>query len=333
MPRLENNGWSRVLVLILSIGAILLCGSAEDGGSPSGSCPGDLTAGDSQRVDEAFIVPGASALPEEARENVVGPVPGPGVDYTSIQEAIDNSTSGDVVYVRSGTYNETLTVKTPGIALHGVDTGDGKPVVSGDGVESTVTLSADGCELEGFVIMNSGNPHAGVSVTSSNNTIVGNIMTNNRGFGLHLNRSSYNQISSNGVNNSGFDGIYLENSSFNNLSFNNASYNQLNGIKLQSSTFNTILDNSASFNGENGMVFIDSDDNFVDGNVLCNNTHQSISIQNSAGTAIEEKVDIDVARVSEDNGSETKTISADLSSTYSDSGETTEGEHEFSWWF
>ncbi len=286
-------------------------------------------------LDSDYVIPGASALPGEAGENTVGPVPGAGVDYTSIQEAIDNSASGDVIYVRSGTYEEIVTVNKPGISLHGVDTGDGNPIISGDRVESTVTLSADGCAIEGFVIMNSGNPHAGVSVASSNNTISNNVVTNNCGFGLYLNRSSYNQIYSNYVNNSGFDGICLENSTYNNLSYNNASYNNLSGIKLRGSACNTILENSANNNGESGISLIMSDENYVVSNVVCNNTHESISIEHSEGTVIKENVVIDMKRVSNEDGSESKMLKVGLDTLCFGSGDaqsSASNSREFSWW-
>jgi parallel beta-helix repeat protein len=323
-------------MLVLSVSMILLCGSGQDGGNLTSPSLGVPSMRENTSLDSVYLVPSASALPGEAGENTVGPVPGPGVDYTSIQEAIDNSAPGDVIYVKSGTYDETVTVNKPGIALHGVDTGDGKPVVSGDGVESTVTLSADGCAIEGFVIMNSGNPHAGVSVTSSNNTIASNIVTNNRGFGLYLDRSNYNLIYSNDVNKSGFDGICLDNSTYNNLSYNNASYNNLSGIKLRGSAYNTIQENSANNNGENGISLIKSDENFVVSNVVCNNTHESISIEHSKGTVIKENIMIDMKRVvSNQDGSESKIIKVDIGTACLGSGgaqSSVSNSREFSWW-
>lgn len=326
--------WSEAFMLVLSVCMILFCGSGQDGDSLTSPGPSYPSIGENNSLDSVYIVPTASALPGEAQENTVGPVPGPGINYTSIQEAIDNSATGDIIYVKSGTYDETVTLNKPGVALYGVDTGDGNPIVSGDGVDSTITLSADGCTIEGFVIMNSGNPHAGVSVTSSNNTISNNVVTSNRGFGLYLNRSSYNLIYSNDVNNSGFDGISLDNSTYNNLSYNNASYNNLSGIKLRCSTYNTILENSANNNGENGISLINSDENFVVSNVVCNNTHESISIEHSEGTVIRENIMIDMA-MSQKNGSESKTIKVGLDTLCSGSGNAQSSASNFrgfSWW-
>ncbi len=302
-------------MLGLCISMILLCGSGQDGGSMVNPSFQDLSMRDDHSLDVGCDIPSALALPSEAGENIVGPIPGPGVDYTSIQDAIDNSGPGDIIYVRSGTYDETVTVNKPGIALRGVKTEDEMPVVSGDGVESTVTLSADGCAVEGFVIMNSGNPHAGVSVVSSNNTIANNVITNNRGFGLYLNRSDNNLLFRNDVKKSGFDGIYLENSTYNNISYNNASYNNLSGIKLRGSAYNTILENSANNNSENGISLIRSDENVVVSNIVCNNSYESISIQNSAGTVVNNNVNIEMTRtVSQENGSKREILRVGIGS-------------------
>ena len=51
----------------------------------------------------------------------------PGVNFTSIQEALDQSDPGETVYVLSGEYNESLNLSKPGITLKGVDTGEGAP--------------------------------------------------------------------------------------------------------------------------------------------------------------------------------------------------------------
>jgi len=79
-------------MLVLSISMILLCGCGQDGSRMMTSQDlGDPSTRDDRRLDAVCVVPSASALPGETGENIVGPVPGPGVDYTSIQEAIDNS--------------------------------------------------------------------------------------------------------------------------------------------------------------------------------------------------------------------------------------------------
>lgn len=65
-----------------------------------------------------------------------------GCDYDRIQTAVDAAASGDVIMVESGTYQHDLLVNKP-LLLHGLDTGQGRPLLQGN-----VTVS--GAVLRGF---------------------------------------------------------------------------------------------------------------------------------------------------------------------------------------
>ncbi|HII07111.1 MAG TPA: DUF11 domain-containing protein, partial [Methanotrichaceae archaeon] len=252
---------------------------------------------DKLSLASGYVVPSASALPGEAVANTVAPALGPGVDYTSIQEAIDNSDPGGIIYVQSGTYDEVVTVNKPGLSLKGIDSGDGMPVVSGDGVKSTVTLSSDGCVLEGFVVMNSGNPHAGVCVISSNNIISGNTIMNNRGYGVNFTSSGEkNTLWGNEVKGNGFHGISLQNTSNNNITANNASYNNLSGINLENSTYNNVSNNTVAENEVHGISLFKSDYNAINGNVANNNKERGIELLDSEGNTFEKNIVLDVGK-------------------------------------
>jgi uncharacterized repeat protein (TIGR01451 family) len=274
-----------------SLALLLLLGSAQDAGDIKTISPDENLS-----LDSSLRVPSASALPGEAIVNTVAPELGPGVNYTSIQEAIDNSDPGDVIRVQSGTYDEVVTVNKPGLSLEGVDSGDGKPVVSGDGVESTVTLASDGCTLEGFVIINSGNPHAGVFVFSNSNAIIGNTIVDNRGYGIHLDSSRNNSIWGNNVSANGFSGISLNNSSLNNLTSNIASENNQSGIELLDSSSNLILENLASENLKHGIKLNGSERNVLRRNIASNNTLEGISVEDSPGTVVVRNVVVEVKK-------------------------------------
>ena len=113
----DRYHWRRFFWLSLVTGLILISGSGQEVSmTPS--------LGDNSILDSGLLVPSASALPGEAGANTVAPALGPGVDYTSIQEAIDNSDPGNVIYVQSGTYDEVVTVNKSGLSLKGVDSGE-----------------------------------------------------------------------------------------------------------------------------------------------------------------------------------------------------------------
>lgn len=289
--------WRLVFWLGLSISLILLSGSGQDISRSTSPEFGDLSPGDNFSLDSSLLVPSASALPGEAEVNTVGPALGPGVEYTSIQEAIDDSGPGDVIYVQSGTYDEVVTVNKPGLSLKGVDSGDGNPVVSGDGVESTVTLASDGCTLDGFVIMNSGNPHAGINVKSSNNRIASNTIMENRGYGIHVGESARNNtISGNDALSNGFHGIGLDNTSLNNITANNLSRNNMSGIYLENSRENNISENTVTDNKEYGICLFESNRNVIARNIANNNQLREIEFTNSKDNIIEENTAVEVVK-------------------------------------
>ena len=85
-------------------------------------------------------------------------------DYAKIQQAIDNATNGDVIEVHSGTYHENVYVFKP-VALLGVDTGQGMPLVDASGAGSVITLASNGTTVEGFNVTDSG--HCGCQIPES----------------------------------------------------------------------------------------------------------------------------------------------------------------------
>ena len=172
-------------------------------------------------------------------------VPG---DYATIQAAINAASPGDTILVQSGTYKENIDVNKQ-LTLQGVDTGSGLPVVDdADGPRDVITLSADGCILQGFVARNSQHG-AGIVVISSGNTISGNTFTRNL-IGIFLGGTD-NTVSGNTVTGNS-DGIRLDGSG-NTVSGNTVTGNNRYGIFLIGSgntiylnTFNSGWSNSAN---------------------------------------------------------------------------------------
>src|SRR4030067_183410 len=129
-----------------------------------------------------------------------------GGNYSRIQDAINASSNGDTILVKSGTYFENVKVNKK-LTIRGI----GNPVVDAGGSGSAITLSANGITLEGFTATGSGyhyydSPEAGIKVTSSNNTLSDNNASNNGndinyyGYGITLRSSNNNKLSGNIMN-------------------------------------------------------------------------------------------------------------------------------------
>ncbi len=91
-----------------------------------------------------------------------------GCNFTSIQTAINASSDGDVIEIRSGYYHEPLVIDRR-LVLKGIDTGTGYPVIDAGGAEFGITLEAPGIQLSSLNI--TGANSSAVLIGSDNNTL------------------------------------------------------------------------------------------------------------------------------------------------------------------
>ncbi|MTI21853.1 hypothetical protein E1176_12545 [Fulvivirga sp. RKSG066] len=86
--------------------------------------------------------------------------PGDGTEtypFLTIQEAVDEAKSGDVVLVKSGTYRESISIDKNGISLRAED----NTLLTQDGYNATIYISGDQVEVSGFEIANSNSDDLG----------------------------------------------------------------------------------------------------------------------------------------------------------------------------
>ncbi len=189
-------------------------------------------------------------------------------NYTLIQAALDNATSGDTIYVFPGTYQETLRINTP-VRLIGADTNS--TIIDGQNTDFVVTINAGNSTLSGFTIVHSKMkfPWAGVYVTSDYNTISQNILTDNF-YGMQLGFSvHHNLILNNTIHHNGRCGVYFNHASFNILKGNSVYDQPVNGFGLfEFSNSNTIVDNMFSDNRNTGVNIRESYDTIVENNTF-----------------------------------------------------------------
>lgn len=237
---------------------------------------------------------------------------GPG-NYSMIQSAINNASNGDIVFVFNGIYHENIIV-TKTIILIGED--KNTTIIDGNVTGDVVSIIADGVNISGFTVQNSGNTpmiDAGIEVHSDNNSIIENIVAHNGdyGVGIYLNESSNNHISNNIIYENGNEGIYLERSTYNLIQDNEIFSNGHCSIVASNSRFNTIVKNDMYENHDaavslwpgsmyneiawntihgnpySGMgIWEEADHNTIHNNHFYNNTQYGIKILDAKGNVI-----------------------------------------------
>ena len=200
---------------------------------------------------------------------------GAGINYTSIQAAVNVAGEGDIIFVYNGTYNENLTINNQ-LTLKGI----GMPLVDAGEYGSAIMVGASGCIIDGFTINRSGYSleDAGIRVESDNNVIKNNIISNNW-YGVHLRKhTSNNTIQDDIVISNRFIGISLDDdTSYNTVLNNTVILNKDDGIEIDESNNNMIFNNTISLNTGYGISIDDwSDDNTIVNNTISQNTGHGI---------------------------------------------------------
>jgi parallel beta-helix repeat protein len=175
-------------------------------------------------------------------------------DYAKIQWAIDNTTGGDTIIVRDGTYienmdvNKRLTIRS--------ENGPANCIVdAADPDDDVFDVNTDYVNISGFTVTGATGWGyiAGMYIHANHGNITNNDVLNNR------------------------YGIYLKNSGNNIVTNNNASYNDV-GIRLEYSSDNKITKNNAYPNEKRG---IERDFSSKRNKIYMNNFNGSISTPGS----------------------------------------------------
>jgi len=195
---------------------------------------------------------------------------GPG-NYTKIQDAIDNTSVGDTVFIYSGTYNETIVIKKNQLTLIGqnkestiINLNPNYPIFQ----NTIININANTCSIENLQITLSNDSIIahGILINSSYNTIKNNIITNcsagiqlveysasntiihnhitNNSIGIDSSRSTYNNLSHNTLSqNTQYNIYFSEVSDHNKISFNTMDASAL-GMRIANSKYNTVDKNN-----------------------------------------------------------------------------------------
>jgi len=214
-----------------------------------------------------------------------------GADYTNIQDAIDNASDGDTIYVYSGTY-ESIIIKGENIGEITI-IGENKDTTIIDGLDSGHVIRAYETQLSGnkiqihisdFTIKNAGGSGFDcISLSySENSTIIGNkILNGDVGEGIQLDHCSEVTIQDNIITNCQGSGISLSISD-NNIIDNNLIQNNQKGIHLSSTSNNNIISyNTIRSNSQYGIYIIQSINNrFYENDFTDNDQNAQDSLSN-----------------------------------------------------
>lgn len=189
-----------------------------------------------------------------------------GMDYFTIQDAVDASEDGDEILVWGGIYEENIIIDTS-ISLIG--NGSDQTCVSKGMKDYGIKVRADGVMITGFLINSSGG-------TFRNDA------------GIWLQGASNCNITENTAT-SNYNGIFLNDSNDNFIHFNNCSGNSYIGIQLRASGSNSLHNNTCSDNNRHGMyLHKQSDRNKIIYNVCTENGKNGVLIDHSSYNKIEQ---------------------------------------------
>lgn len=197
---------------------------------------------------------------------------GPG-NYTSIQNAINNATNGDTIFVYNGTYNENIDTKLKKISLIGQSRES--TFIKGQTTDPVVRIGTSDTSIEGFFISGSSDEIIVQVATLCNNVSITNNAMEKGIQGIVLTPpTSRITIMDNTIFNMTYIGIQVQTSTYSHIEGNFITDNGKQGIDLSiSSNHNSILNNIITNNGEEGIAIggLGSSENVIQGNVVGSN--------------------------------------------------------------
>ncbi len=196
-----------------------------------------------------------------------------GGNYTSIQEAINESSLNCSIKVLGGIYLENIVINKT-VVLIGENPEN--TIIDGNTLNDVIYISENGkAAISGFTIRNSGEDRtfpfqAGIKINSNNNTIYGNIIRNNSNgvisyFGLENNFSNNSIIS-----NKEF-GMLLYSDMHDSVTDNLFSEN-FHGLRVKGSEYITIIRNVFEDNNKGMNFCCGSTANMAFFNIFLNNS-------------------------------------------------------------
>lgn len=236
-------------------------------------------------------------------------------DYTEIQDAIDNSTAGDIIKIYSGTYAGGLDVKY-GITLIG--NGTSNTIIEGQNDVPAINISAGNTSIHLIKFDGKRIYQPIIRIKNHSATIDQCTITGSGSTGIYNPGWDYHIITNNTISNCDSSGIFLDYTirttiQGNNIVNNSLSHSYTSGLHVQRSSKVSVIDNSinhnhgyglhiegsyrvtargnnASDNGKSGIYVESTERSNVTSNTCNNNTVYGIFLSGSDNNHIDRNI-------------------------------------------
>lgn len=196
--------------------------------------------------------------------------------FTHIQDAIDAAENNMTIFVYSGIYVENLKISNKSLILTGEN--PDTTIIDGNYSNDVLFVEADAqVTLSNFTLQHSGNTStvanydAIVSIHSSNNTIVHNIIKNGN-VGIYIAHAPKNNISKNHIKHQQEYGVYVYSSSDEVILFDNEFRDNTCGARVKQSDHCTVFENLFQDNDKGFYFCCGSSSNTAYHNTFINNS-------------------------------------------------------------
>ena len=207
---------------------------------------------------------------------------------SSIQKAVNNSNSGDVITVKPGTYTENINVTKGNLTIRSESGNPDNTIIKAKSSGANVFfLQGNNIKITGFKAVGATRSgYAGICLSSCSNCIIENNKLLSNCYGIYVLRSKGDKLSKNTATSNKDYGIVLGTATDNTLSGNTA-LNNGRGIHVGNSDGNTLSGNTVQNSNVYGLyVCPRSDSNQIYNNYF-NDTN--MTIRNGIGNAYNTK--------------------------------------------
>ena len=176
-------------------------------------------------------------------------------DYPTINAAISSAADGDTIYVKKGTYTETLVIETA-LTLMGEDLET--TIINGQSSRTVILIRHDYVNITGFTVIYDDSPNSPDPY----------FLWSSRLAGIHILSAKHCNVYGNRIDDNGA-GVWLYDASENNITGNSIARNDY-GIRVESSANNIIADNVVK-NNYGGIWLISATNNYLRANSMRDN--------------------------------------------------------------